>query len=173
MCGAVVPSKDNFLAYATKVAFESGYIDPNRVMERFIASMVECRQKWRQRTLYAPYFAVVQASMMGKSRLFFTLAEKHIFVFYICIGGDDFKGYPRSNPALVAALTSTTCTEGFYAAFLLASLEALIDFRRSNPQASGTEWIRRQDDADTFWVSILGIVILHYNFFIFLPVIML
>ena len=148
------------LAHAIRLAFQSEYMDPNQVIDRFMASIAACRGQWCNplvRTLYAPYFAVVQASMMGKSRLFFRLAEKQVFVFYICLGRRDSSVYPRSNPALVEALSSRICTEGFYAAFLLGSMMKLIEFRRSNPHANGTAWIRQQKDADTFWASILGI----------------
>ena len=154
-------SENRYLAHATKLAFESEYVDPNRVVDRFIASVDACRDQWRKQTLYAPYLAVVQASMMGKSRLFFRLAERQIFIFYICLGGPEFKGYPKGDPELVNALTSQTCSEGFYAAFLrlLAALEKLFEFRRTDPPGTSTDWIRKQQDT-TFWTSILGIDIL-------------
>ena len=148
-----------YLAHATKLAFESEYVDPNRVVDRFIASVAACRDEWRKQTLYAPYFAVVQASMMGKSRLFFRLAERQIFIFYICLGGPEFNGYPKGDPELVKALTSQTCSEGFYAAFLLAALEKLFEFRRTDPPGNSEDWIRQQQH-NTFWTSILGIDVL-------------
>ena len=103
--------------------------------------------------LYAPYISVVQGSMMGKSRLFYTLPHNNLFAqaSYICLGES---GIPECLPDLMKRLTSDTCTEGFYCAFLMSALAALQSFL-SQGNASPQRWFCLQS-TDAFWTPILG-----------------
>ena len=142
------------MKHAARIAFEVPYADPNGNIEAFIKCMERCRKEWTQEMpkLYAPYMAVVQGSMMGKSRLFHTLPGHDIFVFYICLGAS---GFPESIPALRDRLISESCSEGFYAAFILTALNALEKFRSENPEKSSQAWFDHQKSAG-FWKPILG-----------------
>ena len=148
------------LQQAAKVAFAIPYEDPNRNVEALMECMNSCRKKWTQGILYAPYIAVIQGSMMGKSRLFHMLPEHDIYIFYVCLGDS---GFPESIPALKNRLTSEACSEGFYAAFLISSLTALTKFRRERPRKSGKDWFDGQGSAD-FWTPILGADVFNVAF---------
>ena len=144
------------------MAFNVDFRDPHRVVDALLSHMNSCRDKWNASEgvtgLYAPYFAVVQGSMMGKTRLFFTLPKRGVFVFYICLRDPESTGFPSSIPTLMKALTSAECTEGFYAAFLLAALESLSKFKHDHPAASSAEWFDQEQTTPSFWTSILGAV---------------
>ena len=157
----VFPDVDPSLQTAARRAFEIPYEDPNRNVEALIDCMDSCRKEWAGGRLYAPYVAVVQGSMMGKSRLFHMLPEHDIFVFYICLGDS---GFPESILSLKKRLTSDACTEGFYAAFLISSLEAMAEFRRNKPSLTCTEWFNLQG-SDKFWKPILGALLCCFSFF--------
>lgn len=155
---------DSALQHAAKNAFEAPYQDSLGVVQNLLEAIDTCRESWQtcklsSDQLYAPYLAVVQSSMMGKSRMFYTLHRHNIYVFYIClkVGGS----YPSGIPEVFRALTSNTCTEGYYAAFMLAALEALNDFMVSDRYTGistsdrCSEWFKLQQTS-SFWNPVLG-----------------
>ena len=162
-------SPDPVLSNAAAKAFEVPYQDSLGVVQNLIEKMHTCRESWQTchdpaQQLYAPYITVVQASMMGKTRMFFTLHQHDIFVFYICLRVEG--SYPRGIPELVNAMTKKGCTEGFYAAFMLSALETLHNFQlRPKVSDSGetifTEWFREQQDP-SFWKPIIGVEFLWF-----------
>jgi hypothetical protein len=119
--------------------------------------MDACRELWTTKDkdlkIYAAYFAVIQGSMMGKTRLFFHLAEHDVFVFYICLRRAEETGFPQSISILQKALTDPSHTEGYYAAFLLTALEKLKVFKQGN--RSCRLWLTQQQDPN-WWNDILG-----------------
>jgi hypothetical protein len=148
---------------ATASAFEAPYQD-NGVLANLISKIENCRIRWCERDgvpfncrLYAPYIPIVQATMMGKSRMFFNLPQLNVFVFYFCLQEEKSCGYPRGIPLLTNTLTGP-CTEGFYSAFLLAALEALDKFKQEfkgdNPVFSA--WFSEQQRPE-FWKEIIGL----------------
>ena len=162
-------SPDPVLSNAAARAFEVPYRDSLGVVQNLIDQMHTCLESWQtchdpEQQLYAPYMTVVQASMMGKTRMFFTLHRHDIFVFYICLRVEGC--YPRGNPGLVNAMTNEGCTEGYYAAFLLSALETLHNFQlKPKVSESGetifTEWFRVQQDPK-FWKPIIGVEYLQF-----------
>jgi hypothetical protein len=160
----VEPEPNYRLSMATSQAFKAEFKDPNSVTDAFLSHMDACRERWasasESKNLYSPYFAVVQGSMMGKTRLFFHLAECDVFVFYICLREVGETGFPRSISNLQKALTNPSCTEGFYAAFLLAALAKLKLFRENDGNCS--DWLAQQKD-EVWWSDILGLFILISN----------
>jgi hypothetical protein len=154
---------DCVLRNAARNAFQAPYQDSIGVVQSLIEAMQKCRQLWEScvdphEMLYAPYIAVVQASMMGKTRMFFTLHEHNIYVFYICLRADG--SYPSGIREVIEALTSETCTEGYYAAFMLTALEALHHFKCNETASmpgynSYLEWFKLQQNP-SFWTPILG-----------------
>jgi hypothetical protein len=153
---------DGPLRHAAKNAFEAPYQDSIGVVQSLIEAMDKCRQSWQtcedpHEKLYAPYMAVVQASMMGKTRTFFTLQQHNIYVFYICLRDDG--SYPSGILEVIQALTSEACTEGYYAAFTLAALEALNIFM--SERNSCFEWFQSQQNP-LFWKPILGEEVLDF-----------
>jgi hypothetical protein len=131
------------------------------VMQNFLEKLERCREAWQNRFLYAAYLSVVQSSMMGKTRMLCNLPWHNVFVFYICLRDEkSSSGYPRSIPELMGALTSNSCTEGFYAAFILAALDALEAFKTEHIRSKSslnvyTEWFQAQQDAK-FWTPIIS-----------------
>ena len=107
--------------------------------------------------LDSPYIPVVQASMMGKSRLFHELPNSGVFVFYMCLyeyGSDNF---PQACSELAGALINPSCTEGYFAAFLLAALDKLRSDLSENPGLTSALWFQGQrSNCKKFWTSILG-----------------
>ena len=146
------------LLKATEAAFEAPFQDNRGVLRNFLKKMEECRNRWcendHSRRLYAPYIPIVQASMMGKSRMFFTLPKHDIFVFYLCLRKGESSVFPKSIPELTEALTEP-CTEGFYSAFFLAALDALHTFKESykGPRVFDA-WFLEQQHTD-FWTKII------------------
>ena len=95
---------------------------------------------------------------MGKTRMFFTLSKHKMYIFYVCLRAQG--PYPNGIDEVIKALTSESCTEGFYAAFLLTALQALNDFKREqgasmSESESCSEWLRLQRNP-SFWKPILG-----------------
>ena len=156
-------SSDPELFHASENAFNAPYRDSGGVVQHLMEKIEACRRSWQTcsdsaKQLYAPYIVIVQGSMMGKTRMFFMLHQHEVFVFYICLRG---KGaFPSGFPELVDALTSETCSEGFYAAFILSSLEELHQFKLQTKQTDrGVTifelWFREQKEP-SFWERILG-----------------
>ena len=148
------------MVLATHNAFHVPYNNASGIVQKFLEKLELCRKEWKQGILYAAYLSVIQASMMGKTRMLCTLPEHDVFVFYICLRDEKSSGYPRSIPELMRALTSSTCTEGFYAAFVLAALDALQAFitehtRRKSALNVYTEWFKSQQDP-RFWTPIIS-----------------
>ena len=151
------------MIHAARIAFEAPYRDSLGVVHTLIKAMQKCRQSWQtcedpHEKLYAPYMAVVQGSMMGKTRMFFTLHQHEKYVFYICLRADG--SYPTGIPEVIQALTSETCTEGYYAAFILNALKALNDFKSKQDGSMSTrdscfKWFELQQNL-SFWKPILG-----------------
>lgn len=162
---------DGTLRNAARKAFEVPYRDPLGVVHRLIEVVQQCRRSWQTckdpyEKLYAPYIAVVQASMMGKTRMFFTLPRHNIYVFYICLRADG--SYPSGIVEVIKALTSDSCTEGYYAAFVLAALQALHDFKSRQDGSmskcnSYTQWLKLQQNL-SFWKPILGEEVSEFHF---------
>ena len=155
------PEPNYLLSAATSQAFKVEFKDPNSVTTAFLSHMDNCRERWATdsefKKIYSPYFAVVQSSMMGKTRLFFHLAQCDVFVFYICLREVGETGFPRSISNLQKALTNPSCTEGFYAAFLLAALAKLKLFRENNG-GNCSDWLAQQK-GEVWWSDILGLFI--------------
>jgi hypothetical protein len=145
------------LSTATVQAFKADYKHPNSVIAAFLTHMESCREQWatadNSKKKYSPYFAVVQGSMMGKTRLFFQLAHRNVFVFCICLRNVGATGFPHSISNLQKALTSPSCNEGYYAAFLLTALSKLKVFREKNGNC--LEWLAQQGEQE-WWSDILG-----------------
>ena len=151
---------NNRLPLATQLAFNVSFVDEHGVVAAFLDHVSACRAAWCSRDdgnrLCCPYFAVIQASMMGKTRLFFTLPSHDVFVFNICLRGTESSGFPRCVPQLMHALTSPDCTEGFYSAFILASLDKLRRFKRAEPSDSAFERFQCQQlEQGKFWASMV------------------
>jgi hypothetical protein len=154
---------DGNLHIAAKKAFEAPYQDSIGLIQSLIGAVKKCRDSWQtcedpEGKLYAPYIAVVQGSMMGKTRTFFTLPQHNIYIFYICLRAQG--PYPSGFDEVIKAFTSESCTEGFYAAFLLSGLQALNDFKRKQGASmpgsnSCSEWLHLQRNL-SFWKPILG-----------------
>ena len=156
-----VETINNLLPLATQLAFNVDFMDKHGVIAAFLDHLRACRAAWRsldeERRLYCPYFTVVQSSMMGKTRLFFILPSHNVYIFYICLRGTRSSGFPPCIPELMQALTTPRCTEGFYSAFILASLDELSRFKRANPSSSAAEWLECQQlGRYNFWASIVG-----------------
>ena len=139
------------------MAFSGDYEDPNKNVQAFLDCIKQCQAQWTQNVLYAPYISVVQGSMMGKSRLFYTLPHSDVYAFYICLGES---AIPACLPKLMKRLTSDTCTEGFYCAFLISALAALQSFL-SQENASPPGWFLLQS-TEAFWTPILGAYTANY-----------
>ncbi len=152
---------DPVLMSATIAAFGTPYQDKHMVVRNLLGKMKSCRDRWCDadptRRLYSPCIPVVQASMMGKTRMFFALPTVRVFVFYCCLRKEKSSGYPKSIPSLTEALTGS-CTEGFYCAFLLAALDALHTFKQSFEKNDTvfSAWFVEQQRPD-FWTKIIGL----------------
>ena len=152
------------LMSATKRAFDVPYQDKG-VLANLLEKMEDCRSRWSEKEkceksdrLYSPYIPIVQASMMGKTRMFFALPQANVFVFYICLREAKSSGYPSSIPELTTALTGP-CSEGFYSAFLLAALDALNRFKgtfRGCNISVFEAWFSHQQRSE-FWAEIIGL----------------
>jgi hypothetical protein len=72
---------------ATELAFdETPFLNPDFVSE-FVNTISSCSSEWRsaKTTYYAPYIALINASMIGKSRLTSQLPQKGVFCTTICL----------------------------------------------------------------------------------------
>jgi hypothetical protein len=154
---------DGNLQIAARKALEAPYQDFIGLIQSLIGAVKKCRDSWQtcedpEEKLYAQYIAVVQGSMMGKTRTFFILPQHNIYIFYICLRAQG--PYPSGFDEIIKAFTRESCTEGFYAAFFLSGLQALNHFKRkqgaSKPGSNScSEWLHLQRNV-SFWKPILG-----------------
>ncbi|EFJ19672.1 hypothetical protein SELMODRAFT_418867 [Selaginella moellendorffii] len=76
----------------------------------------------------APFFAVVQSSGWGKSRLACELHRKGLYTIYVSCMKVDSAGMPGRTPHLADWICTTNATALEMAAFLIASIEALGEY---------------------------------------------
>ncbi|EFJ19689.1 hypothetical protein SELMODRAFT_444125 [Selaginella moellendorffii] len=76
----------------------------------------------------APYFAVVQSSGWGKSRLVCELHRKGLYTIYVSCMKVDSAGMPGRTPHLADWICTRDATALKMAAFLIASIEALGEY---------------------------------------------
>ncbi|EFJ10363.1 hypothetical protein SELMODRAFT_427199 [Selaginella moellendorffii] len=76
----------------------------------------------------APYFAVVQGSGWGKSRLACELHRKGLYTIYVSCMKVDSAGMPGRTPHLADWICTTNATALKMTAFLIASIEALGEY---------------------------------------------
>ncbi len=151
------------LTISAAQAFESKFLNTNQNVESFLKHVRLCRAQWLGRAggkvLYSPYFAVVQSSMMGKTRLFYELPKfSEEFVVYMCLRRPTEDGFPVPFPLLFNALVSSEPSQRFYLSFLFTVILQLKNFLKGG--ITNQEWFRLQTLCDgTFWDSITGKII--------------
>ncbi|CAG8670473.1 8711_t:CDS:2, partial [Paraglomus brasilianum] len=109
---------ENLDVVTAKKAFTDEFVDVNGVMNEFEQHIKYCLDTCNKDPVYAPYFALIQSSGYGKSRLIAELAQ-NTYVIYICLHSSDAHGYPlRTSVAddLLLTLTTLQRKEGALAA---------------------------------------------------------
>jgi len=96
-----------------KADFEQEYVDEHHAVGNFIAYLEHCVHYFEQNPgkIYAPYFAFVQASGSGKTRLLRQVAEE-IRIVYLCARREGVNGYPERDDAGCTQLLDWNKTYG-------------------------------------------------------------
>lgn len=135
-------------------------------MNEFEQHIKYCLHTCNKDPVYAPYFALIQSSGYGKSRLIAELAQ-NTYVIYICLRSSDAHGYPlRTSVAdrLVSTLNVMQNEEGALAAinwfqkFLKASVTVLIEeLSTGRLRGPAQLWEMQMNPAEekAFWVKVL------------------
>lgn len=159
---------------ATIRSFQAPFVDSNKNVETFLEHIRLCRLHWHNyrfrsglKPLYSPYFAVIQSSMMGKTRLFFEVPNhSEEFLMYVCLRKKGDSGYPPSVDSIQQSLVNPVNTSLFYASFLFASISQLQDFLKEGNK-SNTDWLQLQtvSHGSELWNRVTG----FFSFKIHLP----
>ena len=119
-------------------AFKVQYQRADLVPKALIDFANRCLHAWDHQIYYSLYAAVVNASMIGKSRAFEQLASLGVFVFTISFQSVYSANLPTRSVIVADWFASKdfdgdheTC-KAFYAAFLVACLEKLVAFIDAN-----------------------------------------
>ena len=149
-----------------KKAFTDEFVDVNGVMNEFEQHIKYCLDTCNKDPVYAPYFALIQSSGYGKSRLIAELAQ-NTYVIYICLHPSNAHGYPlRTSIAdrLMSTLNVMQNSEGPLAAinwfqkFLKTSVTVLIEEISAGHLLGPAQlWEMQMNPADekAFWVKVL------------------
>ena len=152
-------------------AFQVEYQKADVVPVALINFANKCLGEWDPDTYYSPYAAVVNASMIGKSRAFAQLPSLGVFVFTIC-----FQVKKSGNVPLRSEVIDTffldekfegkpEICQARFAIFFVVCLDALLEFVRAHPRMTLIEltqaWAAKQtvtldgNLASSFWQDII------------------
>jgi hypothetical protein len=140
------------------------HLNSEAITSAIIKFANKCLQSWYSTGFYSPYAAVVNASMMGKSRAFRELPNSGIFIISICLQKPSATNKPSRSPAIADWFINYTANvdvcELAYCAFVARSLEALATFVSEQPAdltcaELALAWSRLQSEWQ-FWRSILS-----------------
>ena len=84
----------------TQTSFRECYQGTDRILKPFINYLNTCMNNWDKNKVYAPFIAVVNSSMVGKSRMFDELSKAGIFTFSVCLRPQRSAGFPPRTPLL-------------------------------------------------------------------------
>ena len=120
-------------------AFSSSFLD-NDNASRFLSFLVKQREKYKTSNHLALYTSVVNASGVGKSRLFRQLGE-NVTVIYCCLRHKSSTGFPKRSliaESLLEENLNTVAAEYIerYAAYFIASLTTLMEYKAEHKYSS-------------------------------------
>jgi hypothetical protein len=78
-----------------ETAFSLPYIRTDVVRDLYDRLALHCEQSTT--TFYSPYTALINSSMMGKSRAMVMLKDYGVFIFYFCLRESRSSGFPRRS----------------------------------------------------------------------------
>jgi hypothetical protein len=114
LCGSSIPSPKQLLFLLIgQEAFKATFVDPNNTVELFSAKISENLKKYD--TYYAPIFAIVGPSGVGKSRLlkqFQATRQDKYYIFYASLPDARSYAYPARFSAS-SCFFSCWCCVGF------------------------------------------------------------
>ncbi len=150
---------------AASDAFDAPFVDSHGNVASFLEHVDACRSRWAfphlvagRKSVYSPYFAVVQSSMMGKTRLFHEVPRcSDTYLMYVCLRKPSDPGYPPSIPTVYDSLVFSKCTMLHYASFLYTSIHQLLDFIVAK-RGTNRDWFQLQtkNHGLEFWNDITG-----------------
>eukprot|EP00292_Cryptomonas_paramecium_P000037 CAMPEP_0113724070 /NCGR_PEP_ID=MMETSP0038_2-20120614/38837_1 /TAXON_ID=2898 /ORGANISM="Cryptomonas paramecium" /LENGTH=875 /DNA_ID=CAMNT_0000653855 /DNA_START=107 /DNA_END=2731 /DNA_ORIENTATION=+ /assembly_acc=CAM_ASM_000170 len=140
-------------------AFKTTFIHKHHLVDHLVEYIAAGRLEWSLSHLYAPFGAVVQSSMSGKSRLLMEMASagdhvddtsKNEYVFYIGLMRPDTTGFPKSYPCVRDFFSTASDALARHTSFLFACLERLGAYTGN----SSKEWLASQDLS--FWDRVVA-----------------
>ena len=102
--------------------------DSEQMINQFVKECEGCSKSWRAREIYAPYFALIQSSGTGKSRLMLE-SGRFVYVIYICWRPAASSGYPPRSAIVdhFMEFKSADRLEIEFNKFHVACLDLLLD----------------------------------------------
>ena len=118
--------------------------DSEKMINQFVKECEDCCKSWRAREIYAPYFALIQSSGTGKSRLMIE-SGRLVYVIYICWRPAASTGYPPRSAIAdhFMEFKNADLLEIEFNKFHVACLELLLDKLVSG--CSPEDWLEFQD----------------------------
>jgi hypothetical protein len=142
-------------AFKTEMVFSPSIAKYDQVFADVLS--FNSRKYWEQNSenYYAPYMALFQSSMMGKSRLLKEQAQEKFFAVLICLRKKSFEFEPpRTAHVADVLLSDDTASSQDLMTFLLKSyVKAFLEWLREFPhdkrqQLSPKDWQNHQPKAD-------------------------
>lgn len=120
-------------------AFTAVYVNRATIIASYIREVCECFDTWQRNFIYAAYFAIIQASMVGKSRMVLEAAED-VYTIYICLRPESSTGYPPRS-ALASLLDASDVGSPTADAYSLNMLNFIVAC-----QQVLLDWVTETDD---------------------------
>jgi len=162
-------ASDEELRKFAREGFFADYQRSDVIPTSLIDFVSECLAKWDPQAYYSPYAAVINASMMGKSRMFHQLPNLGIFV--VTVSFQAVKSYnvpPRTSQIsdwLIAEVDTATAVyhQYLHCRFILCTLEALVAFIAGRPDERSASvlamaWAAEQQRPE-FWHAITSQIV--------------
>ena len=157
-------------------AFQVEYQKADTIPLSIILFAHWCLSNWNHQIYYSLYAAVVNASMIGKSRAFAQLASLGIFVFTISFQSESSANLPPRSVIIADWLSKGDCSSDHevckaqYAAFLVVAMERLLAFVKANITGNfslaqlAEHWAGLQRvEGQGFWKGIIDDVATSYS----------
>ncbi len=146
-------------ATETKMAFEAPFRNAKVIVPPFLKHAASVASDFTPDAYHSPYFALIQSSGAGKSRLLFFVGEL-CFIIYVCIRPPKSTGFPSRTKIIASKLCADLEgeNEAYYSYYLAACYHML---EKMLPNVTPVEWLAlmtKEESAANFWKEVDNMV---------------
>jgi hypothetical protein len=142
-----------------KKAFKMDYQN-GEIVQHFIEYLDRCYAAWNPTDYYSAYSAVINASMVGKSRMLCKVADEGIFLFLVCLRKEGHKSIPPRSLLIANEFKKMDGmteyeAQSFVFQYIIACISVLIDWLKNleTPKRTQIElakmWFNYQKTGDS------------------------